>query len=114
VRFEVFTAVKIQTSFCEIWSFHGGENSNQCHLGFDAVLCWARMSTFRGTMLPLSSGWRPQDPLKRWYPTTTLHGVTTQKDFKLNFYPYMSNIRHALHESKAWLILIGLEDVEIW
>jgi hypothetical protein len=30
-------------------------------------------------MLPPSSGWRQHVPLKRWYPTTTLHGVTTQK-----------------------------------
>jgi len=23
-------------------------------------------------------GWRQHGPLKRWYPTTTLHGITTQ------------------------------------
>jgi len=23
--------------------------------------------------------WRQQGPPKRWYPTTTLHGITTQK-----------------------------------
>jgi len=23
--------------------------------------------------------WRQHSPLERWYPTTTLHGVTTQK-----------------------------------
>jgi hypothetical protein len=43
--------------FCEIWGFHGGENSRS------------------------SSGWRwtRHGSLKRWYPTRTLHGVTIQK-----------------------------------
>jgi hypothetical protein len=32
-------------------------------------------------------GWRQHGPLKRWYPTTTLHDVTTQKTsiYILNF-----------------------------
>jgi hypothetical protein len=37
-------------------------------------------------MLPPSSGWRQQGPPKRWYPTTTLHGVNNPEDLDLNLY----------------------------
>jgi len=54
---------------CEIWGFHGGEDNKsrsswswRCEL-----LC--RMSTFRRSMLPPSSG----------YINTILHGITTDK-----------------------------------
>jgi len=36
---------------------------------------------FQGTMLPPSSGWHR--PLKRWYPITTVHGVTTHRTWTL-------------------------------
>jgi hypothetical protein len=56
-------------------------------LDCDAVYSCVRIQTFQRSMLPTSSGWsgqcgrtrRQHGPLKRWYPTTTLHGVTTQK-----------------------------------
>jgi len=41
-----------------------------------------RIPTFYRSMLPPYWGWRP---LKRWYLTTTIHGVTTFKN---------SNFRH--------------------
>jgi hypothetical protein len=31
--------------------------------------------------------WRQHEPLKCWYPTTTLHGVTTQKTSTWNLHP---------------------------
>jgi len=36
-----------------------------------------RIPTFQRSMLPWR--WRQHGPLKRLYPTKTLHGVTTQK-----------------------------------
>jgi len=27
--------------------------------------------------------WRQHEPLKHWYPTTTLHGITTQKTLNM-------------------------------
>jgi hypothetical protein len=62
---------------CEIWSFHGGENSGWGILGCD-TMCYDRIPTFQWSMLP-PGGWMQHGPLKRWYPTTTLHDVTTQK-----------------------------------
>jgi hypothetical protein len=52
----------------EIWDFHGGENSSPGHLSCDVKYCCGRIPMFWRTSLP------PQ-----WYPTTTLHSVTTQK-----------------------------------
>jgi hypothetical protein len=78
--------------------------SSRGFMGYDATYCCGGIPTFRKTLLPLSSGWdedckilrnigiqpqqytasqsrrlRQHGPVKRWYPTTTLHGVTTQK-----------------------------------
>jgi hypothetical protein len=63
-------------------------------LGRDAMQCCGRIPTFPSSMLPPSSGWsmgengidistspwrwRQHGPLKRFYPTTTLHGITSQ------------------------------------
>jgi hypothetical protein len=65
-------------------------------LGCDAVKYCGRIPTFQGEerssmdlwnvgILPQHNTasqprrWRQHGPLKRWYPTTILHGVTTQK-----------------------------------
>jgi len=53
-------------------------------LGYDAEYCCGRILTFQRSMLPPSSGWSGNEamqrvPLKRWYPTRTVQGVTTQK-----------------------------------
>jgi hypothetical protein len=50
-------------------------------LGCDAVSCCGKIPTLQRSMLPPSSPWRwmQHEPLKRWYPVTTQHGVTTQK-----------------------------------
>jgi len=66
---------------CEIWGFHCGEDSSRGPLGCDAVLCCGRIPKFRRSMLTPSSGWswRQHGIPKRWYPTTKLHGVTTQR-----------------------------------
>jgi len=62
--------------WCEIWGFHGRENSSRGLLGCDAVLlCYGRISW----------RWRQHEPPKRWYPTTTPHGVTTQKTSTFTF-----------------------------
>jgi hypothetical protein len=53
----------------EIRGFQGGEDSRRGLLGCDAVQRCGRIQTFQ----------RPIVPLKRWYPTTSLYGVTTQK-----------------------------------
>jgi len=50
--------------WCNIWGFHCGEDSSRC-------------------LLSLPWGWRHQDPPKHWYPTTALHGVTSQKTSNL-------------------------------
>jgi len=55
-------------------------SSSRSLLGCDTMEC-GRVPTFRKSMLPPSSRW--SGPLKRWYPTATLHGVTTQKTMTL-------------------------------
>jgi len=58
-RFEVIKAMK----------------TRQGNVDCDALWWRGRTPTFQRPMLPpLQDG-----PLKLWYPTTTLHGVTTQK-----------------------------------
>jgi len=46
-----------------------------------------RVPTFQRTLLPPSSGWRWRHygPLKLWYLTTALHGITTQKTLTWTF-----------------------------
>jgi len=76
------------------------KSSSRNILGCDAVQCCGRIPTFQRSMhwnfgiLPkhctasqsrkpriesLPWRWRQHGPLKRWYVTTTLHGVTTEK-----------------------------------
>jgi hypothetical protein len=45
----------------KFWGFHGGHVSS------------------RGLLSGAIWSWRKHGPQKRWYPTTTLHGVITQK-----------------------------------
>jgi len=52
----------------------------------------------------ISSGWRwrQHGPLKRWYPTTTLHGVTTQKTSTWNMTAMKASaLAHHIHVSFA-------------
>jgi len=47
---------------------------------YQIILCWeqnGRQSTWR---------WRQHVPLKHWYPTTSLHGVITQKTVTVNLH----------------------------
>jgi len=43
---------------------------------FQVVVFWVTpcIQNFRGIH------WKQHGPLKRWYPTTTLHGITTHKN----------------------------------
>jgi hypothetical protein len=65
----------IYKSQCEFWSSYRGDVSTRGFLGCDVG------PTFQRSLLPPCSAWRwrQQGPLSRWYPTTALHGVTTQK-----------------------------------
>jgi hypothetical protein len=53
--------------------------------------------------------WRQHGPLKRWYPTTTLHGVTTQKmeaaRTSETLVSYTNNTRHHKPEDPEGLDL---------
>jgi len=65
---------------CQIWGFHDGEDSSRRLLGCNTVYWHRRIPSFQR-----SSSWRWRQhgsvawTLKRWYSTTALHGVTTQK-----------------------------------
>jgi len=65
----------IYKSQCEFWSSYRGDVSTRGFLGCDVG------PTFQRSLLPPCSAWRwrQHGPLSRWYPTTALHGVTTQK-----------------------------------
>jgi hypothetical protein len=64
--------MKLNNFRCEFCSFHGGEISSRGFLGYDVVKSGGKIPMFEGSMLP------PSTHFKRWYPITTLHGVTTQ------------------------------------
>jgi hypothetical protein len=81
-----FTSYRKKSFKWKFWGFHGGDISSRGLLDCDALLsCGMIISTFQRSMLPPSSEWREHGPLKSWYPTTTLHGVTTQKTSTWNF-----------------------------
>jgi len=62
---------------CEIWGFHGSEVSSHDLCVVMACSDVIGYQHFRGQCFLLHY---PEDgPLKRWYPTTSQHGVRTQK-----------------------------------
>jgi len=85
--YEIFTSVKIQVkvfwvvmSCSDVVRYQRFRGPCYLHLlYFDAVKCCGRTPTFRRSVMPPSSGWRHYGQPKRWYPITSIHGVTTQK-----------------------------------
>jgi hypothetical protein len=61
--------------------------------------------------------WRQQDPLKHWYLTTTLHGVTTHKTFSwtisIFFRTNLTSDWLFLHKDITWLFNIQLPEI-LW
>jgi hypothetical protein len=53
----------------------GNKHSRFPYMAGNFLTGWANISSWRKT----GWRWRQHGPLKRWYPTTTQHGVTTQK-----------------------------------
>jgi hypothetical protein len=67
---------------------HNQQSDNNLKCGhepeqrLDVKTDWLTVSTkvtWTGSPVPSPWRWRQHEPLKCWYPTTTLHGVTTQK-----------------------------------
>jgi hypothetical protein len=54
--------------------------TTQCHnLKMEAALSSKTMICYHNTTWCHNLEWRQQGPVNQWYPTTLLHGVTTQK-----------------------------------
>jgi hypothetical protein len=85
-RSEVFMAVKFQVEL--FWVVTPSS----------VVVGCGRIPTFQRYVLPPSSDkvGGSMDPLKRWFPTTTLHGITTHKASTLLLRHVWTWVRHTL------------------